>query len=316
MRSTVITASAVSEEMVAPGPPIAIPTSARASAGASLTPSPTITTGASSGRRASARRPRACPPGSARRRRGRGRLRGDPLGDGPAVAGDHRHPLDAVVAQPDDQLARVVAQAIGHHDHPGQPPVDADHHPGEAVVGAPLTGRSRSRGRSRARAARRRCPPSRGARRRLPPCPARAPRSRRRASRAAAPAPRRRGRAPRPGRGRRAGRPTRPVAGSPPGGSSSSGITSWTAGVPSVSVPVLSRRTVRASPEALDRRAALDDHPGARRPRDAGDDRDRRGRISGQGVATTSTATARTGSPLSAQAPPATARVNGRKKAA
>ena len=49
MRSTMITASAVSEATVAPAVPIAIPTSARASAGASLMPSPTMTTGRSAG---------------------------------------------------------------------------------------------------------------------------------------------------------------------------------------------------------------------------------------------------------------------------
>ena len=39
-------------------------------------------------------------------------------------------------------------------------------------------------------------------------------------------------------------------------------------------------------------------------------------RISGHGVATTSTATARTGSPLSAQASPATSSVSGTNQAA
>ena len=48
-RSTVMTASAVSEETVAPAAPIAIPRSAIASAGASLTPSPTMITGRSVG---------------------------------------------------------------------------------------------------------------------------------------------------------------------------------------------------------------------------------------------------------------------------
>jgi hypothetical protein len=45
----VITAPAVSEATVAPATPIAIPRSASARAGASLTPSPTMTTGASAG---------------------------------------------------------------------------------------------------------------------------------------------------------------------------------------------------------------------------------------------------------------------------
>ena len=48
-RSTTMTASAVSDATVAPATPIAIPTSASVSAGASLTPSPTIITGRSSG---------------------------------------------------------------------------------------------------------------------------------------------------------------------------------------------------------------------------------------------------------------------------
>ena len=48
MRSTAITASAASDAIVAPAAPSAMPTSASASAGASLIPSPTITTGARS----------------------------------------------------------------------------------------------------------------------------------------------------------------------------------------------------------------------------------------------------------------------------
>ena len=83
------------------------------------------------------------------------------------------------------------------------------------------------------------------------------------------------------------------------------GVTASTTGVPLVSVPVLSSSTVLASPS---RSIAVD--PFAMMPRFAARETPEMratgaARISGHGVATTSTARARTGSPLSAQAPPA-----------
>ncbi len=95
------------------------------------------------------------------------------------------------------------------------------------------------------------------------------------------------------------------------GGSEPAGTTSVTAGCPAVSVPVLSRISVvhrarRSSTPPLltttPRRAAADS-PETRATGAA--------RISGHGVATTRTATARS-APPAAQAIPATARVSGR----
>ena len=70
----------------------------------------------------------------------------------------------------------------------------------------------------------------------------------------------------------------------------------------------------RARPaELLDHAAALDDHP-ARAAREIPETSAiGAARISGQGVATTKTASARTGSPESAHASAATATVSGRK---
>ena len=86
-----------------------------------------------------------------------------------------------------------------------------------------------------------------------------------------------------------------------------------TAGVPMVSVPVLSSRTARASP-----RASITGEPLTMIPRRAARETPATSatgaaRIRGQGVATTSTARARTGSPLAAHAVPASASVTTRK---
>ena len=59
--------------------------------------------------------------------------------------------------------------------------------------------------------------------------------------------------------------------------------------------------------------AALDQHAGARGARHAGDDRHRHGQDQRAGVATTSTASARTGSPETSQAVPAIASVSGQE---
>ena len=88
---------------------------------------------------------------------------------------------------------------------------------------------------------------------------------------------------------------------------------SWTSGVPTVSVPVLSNSTVRAWPSVSIAPAPLTITP-LRAARESPETSAiGAARISGHGVATTTTASARTGSPLSAQARPAVASVTGRK---
>ncbi len=81
-------------------------------------------------------------------------------------------------------------------------------------------------------------------------------------------------------------------------------------------MPVLSSRTVRASPSRSIAVPPLTITP-ERAARETPEMRAiGAARISGQGVATTRTATARTASPLAAQAIAAIARVTGRKTAA
>ena len=88
---------------------------------------------------------------------------------------------------------------------------------------------------------------------------------------------------------------------------------SCTSGAPTVSVPVLSNSTVRASPSVSIAPAPLTITP-LRAARESPETSAiGAARISGHGVATTTTASARTGSPLSAQASPATTSVTGRK---
>ncbi len=93
-------------------------------------------------------------------------------------------------------------------------------------------------------------------------------------------------------------------------------VTPSIAGAPVVRVPVLSSSTARARPSC-----SMAPDPLAMIPRRAARERPESSatgaaRISGHGVATTSTASARTGSPLSAQAPTASTRVTGRRIAA
>jgi hypothetical protein len=77
---------------------------------------------------------------------------------------------------------------------------------------------------------------------------------------------------------------------------------------PLVIVPVLSSSTTCRG-ERLERAAALDDDAPTGRGRHPADDRRGAARISGHGVATTSTASARTGSPDTSHAPAASTRV-------
>jgi hypothetical protein len=92
--------------------------------------------------------------------------------------------------------------------------------------------------------------------------------------------------------------------------------TSASCGWPSVSVPVLSSRTVRALPSRSIAPAPLTTIP-ARAARERPDiSAIGAARMSGHGVATTKTASARTGSLDATQAAPATNAVSGRKYAA
>ena len=143
--------------------------------------------------------------------------------------------------------------------------------------------------------------PRRGGRRRGPRCPGRALRGRQPAWSARVPPPRRPRPAPRRARGRRVGRPRRRAGAAPLVPSRPRVTISRTSGVPTVRVPVLSNRTVRASPSVSIAPAPLTitpDRAARERP-----DTSAIGaaRISGQGVATTTTASARTG--IAAQRP-------------
>ena len=95
-----------------------------------------------------------------------------------------------------------------------------------------------------------------------------------------------------------------------------SGTTRSSSGRPSVTVPVLSSNTDRALPSRSIVAAPLTTTP-ARAQRERPElSAIGAARMSGHGVATTNTASARTGSPDKAQARPATTAVTGRKIAA
>ena len=83
-----------------------------------------------------------------------------------------------------------------------------------------------------------------------------------------------------------------------------------------MSVPVLSKSTVRALPSRSMTLPPLTITPAFAAREIPETNATGAARISGQGVATTNTARARTGSPEMAQAKPATAIVAGRKKIA
>ena len=291
---------------------MAIPTSASASAGASLTPSPTITTPA--------------PPDRARSSLNQLHLlfRGqlwmhlldsclirDCIRDGRLVAGGEHDVADPVLIQPIGQARRIGSQAVGDADPARVPAVDRNLHlrPSRhrlafrnvdalcAQIGATADGDQPSRSRDRehpAQATPRRPPGTSAGSIGTPP-----PR----------PAPRRQyGSTPDPATPpRRAGRWRRD------GGS---GCRASTVGVPSVSVPVLSSSTVRAAASRSITPAPLTMTP-ARAARDTPEtSATGAARISGHGVATTSTATARTGSPDASQAAAARTTVSTRNHTA
>ena len=89
-----------------------------------------------------------------------------------------------------------------------------------------------------------------------------------------------------------------------------------TVGAPTVTVPVLSSSTERASPSRSITPAPLMTTPIEAARETPATSAIGAARMSGQGVATTRTASARTGSPLTAHAMPATPSANGRKYAA
>ena len=242
---------------------------------------------------------RACPPGSARRRRGRGRSRRRSARRrrwrSPVTIATRRTPAARSVAR---QLARVLAQTVRHHHNAGEAAVDADQHLGQAGV---VTVAADPGGIADLVAPLRSQAPLPTATRRpstSPPSPAPAPRPRRPA--------------------RRARRPRRSASWT--SASASTWAESWSTEAASrriSSSPIavegddlLDRRRAEGQraglveqhrarlAEALDRGAALDDH--AQRAARETPETIAIGaaRISGQGVATTSTATARTGSPL------------------
>ena len=279
MRSTMITTSAASDEAVAPAPPIAMPTSASASAGASLTPSPTIDH-------------RAQLPG-AHRAHDLELVLGAQLGvdavdadarptasaTGAPVAGrPSRRARTPLRVQRGDSGDGVVAQAVGHHDRAGQPCRRRRRGPA-----------ARPRVRRRPRRSPRRAPQAAASARPALPTATRAAldaaldalrraaRHVRRGSQAAGRGARRRARAPRPGRGPRAGRAMRRAAAARRLDARRADTMRSTSGAPSVSVPVLSSSTVRARPSCSIDAGALDDHADARGAREPGHERDRRG---------------------------------------
>ena len=116
-RSITITTSAASDDTVAPFPAIAIPTSASARAGASLIPSPAMTTAPACGRRTVLDDPELV---------GRtllgvhlvdAELRGDLPGDIDPVTAHERDVLDARVVQLRRDAVSPWTKVIGHDDH-------------------------------------------------------------------------------------------------------------------------------------------------------------------------------------------------------
>ncbi len=123
-RSTVSTTSAASEAAVAPRAPSATPTSARASAGASLIPSPTIMVGA---RRVSSLHDVELLGGSALGQHLVDADHGtDRLGHLRPVPGDHDDALHAVPAQRAQCPRRIRPERVVEHQDAGRCSVDTD----------------------------------------------------------------------------------------------------------------------------------------------------------------------------------------------
>ena len=104
--STVSTASAASDEAVEPRAPMAIPTSASASAGASLMPSPVVMTGA---RRCSRRTAASLPAGVSS-----ASTSSTPVSSPTASAASARSPVARTIrVMPSRRIARIIALASG-----------------------------------------------------------------------------------------------------------------------------------------------------------------------------------------------------------
>src|SRR4051794_15661848 len=141
IRSTVMTASAVSLDTVRLVPASAMPTSASASAGASLTPSPTMTTGRRSG----------CARGAhdgelvLRRLLGVDAIEAGLARDGErdvaAVTRDHLHVAHALAVEGGDEVGGVGTEPVAHDEHAGEAIVDADVHERLSGRGVELFGR-------------------------------------------------------------------------------------------------------------------------------------------------------------------------------
>ena len=252
--------------------PMATPTSARASAGASLMPSPTMIVGPAG---CSAGRPRPSPPvcaRRARRRRRASRRRPPPPRPG--------RPVTITTRRMPSRRRRRIVRARRRGSGPrarcaGGRAVDLDAHRHGAVEPArrrPPAPTARSRAVVTHAAL-----PTVTCRRRRPrtPVPATSStstRERELAGRAPSGAHHGRGEHMRRDLVERGGEPQHLVAVDAAG----SGDTSTTSGRPAVSVPVLSKSSTVCRP-ALERAAALDDDTAPRGPGQPGDDRHRRG---------------------------------------
>ena len=133
--STVRTASAASDDAVEPRAPMAIPTSARASAGASLIPSPVMITGA---RRCSRRTTSSLSAGVSSAITSSTPVSAPTaLGCFRAVAGRQHDPADSALAQRPDGLPGIGAEPVLEQQHARRPAVDGGEHRQRAVQPGP-----------------------------------------------------------------------------------------------------------------------------------------------------------------------------------
>ncbi len=275
-RSTISTTSAASLEAVAPRAPIATPTSAAASAGASLMPSPTM----------------IVTPSPALGLHRLDLVGGIPLGEDPVdaerdadrlghvgmVPGHHHDAPDAGAAQRPDHPGRVRADRVVDHDRAGDLAVDGDEHAARSLQRRPAPDVARPRAASARRRPRTtpcRAPPCRPST--FPSIPAPCPsstRSGKTSSRSRSLARRRRSRSP--ARAARPGPARRPAATARRRSTSSNDLDVRDRGTPAVSVPVLSNSSTRPRPSVSSAPPPFDDDAALSGPADARDDRDRR----------------------------------------
>jgi hypothetical protein len=238
------------------------------------------------------------------------KLARDPIGDRGLVAGDERDVFDSGLAQAGYKSGGVLAQVVVEEDDGGQGAVDGDVDLGAgSITTCSATVRPCVRS-QRALPTSTRCPST------IPSMPwpsVSSALSGRESSSPRCSAPATSAAASGCAESRSSEAASRSVS---PSGRPSREATSASSGCPSVIVPVLSSRTVRALPSRSIAPAPLTTIP-ARAARERPDiSAIGAARMSGQGVATTKTASARTGSPDTTQAAPATNAVVGRKNAA